>query len=244
VISTDEATALAYSPTTTVAEIETQSPTLLPGDKIDYEGTTLTLGAVEYVVTPDSLRCYAWCDAEARQTRAADAMRAIVEQITTQRLDGIYRYRVVRMVGDRCDLQAARPSSGVPDLIAISMFGAPGIHAQLTPGVEVGVQFFDGDRAQPVITAFAGKGSAGHVPVTLDLVGGGRSIARVGDLVSSGGPGTTVTFDLPPGGSMTPTPMLTLTPYLVSFGLIPPTAVLAAPLYGSIASGSVKGRCG
>jgi len=47
--------------------------------------------------------------------------------------------------------------------------GVSGVHATLTPGVEVLVQFIDGNRAKPAIVGFVGKGGAGFAPVGVDI---------------------------------------------------------------------------
>lgn len=207
-------------------------------DRLD---SPLTVRALEIVITPDASRVVAWCPPEGGVTnQLADTLRAIVERIVDRRLFGKYRYRVVNMTADRANLQAVSNVDGLPDLANISMWaGTAGAHAALTPGAEVLVEFVAGDREDPIITGFVGKGGPGHSPVSLAFCESAQAAARQGDLVQSGGPGTIVVFDTPPGGNA-PLPMTTNTPYLVSFGLIPPTAVLASPLFGAISTGSPK----
>jgi hypothetical protein len=63
--------------------------------------------------------------------------------------------------------------------------GLPGAHATLAPGAEVLVQFIGGDRAQPVVTHFVGRGGPGHSPKKLELGGDtGAEAARKGDVVT------------------------------------------------------------
>jgi hypothetical protein len=201
----------------------------------------LTVRALEIVITPESSRVTAWCPPEGGVTnQLTDTLTAIVERIMDRKLLGKYRYRVVNMTADRVNLQAVSNVDGLPDLANISMWpGVAGAHAVLAPGAEVLIEFIAGNREDPVVVGFVGKGGPGHSPVSLAFCESAQAAARQGDLVQSGGPGTIVVFDTPPGGNP-PLPMTTNTPYLVSFGLIPPTAVLASPLFGAISTGSPK----
>ena len=157
---------------------------ILPGARLSRGlPTTQAVTALEVQASESSIRGYAWA------TRAADpvmsALVGIVEHVAARRLWGHYRYRVVRMVGDRVTLQAVRAADGLPDLLAISMRGAPGVHAELANGSHVLVVFEAGDRAAPAIVAFAAKGDPGFVP-TLTTIGGDNAAseaARKGDTV-------------------------------------------------------------
>ena len=195
-----------------------------------------TVRELEIVVDAGDIRITAWCGGSATGAgHLAGLMRSIVDRTTDAKLWGKYRYRVVRMNVDRAECQAVRKGAGLPDVLPVSMWpGVAGAHAELTPGAEVLIEFIEGDRTMPIITHFAGKDGAGHVPVSLVLCGSTQAAARQGDLVQSGGVGTQVTFAgagpyLVPG-----------VPYLVSFDAVLPTPLLAAPLYGAISTGSPK----
>lgn len=204
----------------------------------------VTVRSLELVVSSDGIRLTAWCPSAGRRSQLADSMRAIVERMTDSRLWGVYRYRVVRMHGDRVDVQAVRAVVGLPDLLAISMWpGVAGAHAELTPSAEVLVQFIEGDREQPVIVGFAGKDGAGHVPTSLTLCGSAQRVARQGDLVQCGGPGTIVTLWPVTGPPAPPNAAVVAgAPHLISFSSVPPNIGPAAPLYGAISTGSPKVR--
>jgi hypothetical protein len=199
----------------------------------------------EYEVRIDKggpLRVLAWTGGDGSEGRLASLLRSIVERATDGKLFGKYRYRVVRMVADRVELQAVRRGAGLPDVLPVSMWpGVAGAHAELAPGAEVLVEFVEGDRTQPIITHFAGKGGPGFVPVSLALCGGKQAVARQGDLVQSGGVGAAII--LTPVSGPSPPAILPGVPYLVSFS-VDPAAVgpLAAPLYGAISTGSPKVR--
>ncbi len=106
--------------------------------------------------------------------------------------------------------------------------GLPGFTVEVPQGARVLLSFDNGDPSKPAAALF----DPGSV-TSIRFADGTQAVARQGDLVESGGPGTVATF-LPipptPGG-----PMATGVPYLVSFAL--PTYPSPAPLYGSIATG-------
>jgi hypothetical protein len=203
----------------------------------------LTIRSFEAVVDSKGARVTAWCPAEGgRQSQIADSVRAIVSRLTDSKIHGVWRYRVVNMKVDRVDVQAIRAAAGLPDLLTISMWpGAAGAHALLTPGAEVLVQFVEGDREQPVITGFSGKGAPGHVPQSLILCGGTMAVARQGDLIMAGGPGTMCTL-MPVSGVGAPpnNAIVAGIPCFISFDTTPPAppGLTAKPLYGSIQTGS------
>lgn len=179
---------LAYDPRERVATLAVDDPGAV------RVGSILTkrierpqaVRSLELRVTPDELRLRAYCGGlEGGYGQATDLLRAIIARVTDAKLFGAYRYRVVRMAGERVELQSVRNLVGLPDLLPISMWpGVAGVHAELAPGAEVLVQFLEGDRAQPIVTAFAGKDGAGFVPTQLMLGGaGGAPAARQGDAV-------------------------------------------------------------
>ena len=193
------------------------------------------------ITVRDEVRVFAWCGgSELGPGRLAGLLQAITETTTRRRLFGKYRYRVVRMRGDRVELQAYTSRPGLPDVLPVSMWpGVAGAHAELAAGAGVLVEFIEGDRAQPMVTGFIGKDGQGFVPESLTLCGSAQRVARQGDLVQSGGPGCSVVFT---GAGAPPNNAVVVgLPYLVSFSA-DPSAVgpLAAPLYGAISTGSPK----
>lgn len=146
-----------------------------------------TVRELELVVTPDSVRVRAWCGGQAgARGRLGSLFRALVQRVTDGQLFGVWRYRVIRMSVDRAELQSVRRAAGLPDILPISMWpGVAGAHAELAPGAEVLVTFVEGDRAQPIIVGFVGKGGPGFVParLTLGAEGSAPNAAREGDTV-------------------------------------------------------------
>lgn len=202
-----------------------------------------TIREFELYVTPGSTRVLAWVGGSAGERgRLAGLLEAIARRATDRPLYGKYRYRVISQRDDgRVELQAVRRDVGLPDLKPIRVWpGVAGAAAELTRGTEVLVEFIEGDPMQPIVTHFAGVDGPGFVPVSLTLCESTMRGARQGDLVQSGGVGCTVTFTpIPPNPAPSMVPGM---PYLVSFDSIAPTPVKAAPLYGSISTGSPKVR--
>lgn len=179
-------TVLAYDPRDRIATLGVDDPGAVRIGSIITERLDgpHTVRSLELKITAGEMRLVAWCGgAETGRGQLADIMRAIVQRSTDGRLWGAYRYRVVRTAGERVELQAVRRIVGLPDLLPISMWpGVPGAYAELAPGAEVLVSFIEGDRAQPVVTHFAGVDGVGFVPGSLILGGKtGSPAARQGD---------------------------------------------------------------
>ena len=146
-----------------------------------------TVRDYEIRVTPDSVRVLAWCGADgSSRGRFADLLRGIVSKIVADLATGPVLYRVSRMNVDRVELQIVNRRDGLPDLLPVSMWpGVAGVHATLTPGAEVLVEFIDGDRTRPIITHFAGKDGVGFVPVRIDFGSSPTSFIALADLVAT-----------------------------------------------------------
>jgi hypothetical protein len=164
----------AYDPRARVATLAVDDLTAIGIGTILSEGLDApqTVRELTIDVSPESTRVRAWCGTDTRYDRIGGLLRALVERVVDERQSGPVKYRVSRMNVDRVELQLVNRRAGLPDLLPISMWpGVAGVHAQLTPGAEVLVEFVDGDRSQPIITHFAGKGGAGWSPVELVLDG-------------------------------------------------------------------------
>lgn len=181
-------TVLAFDPRASLVTLAVDDPRAV------VIGSTLTSGLdgpqvvreLELRITPDELRMQCWTGgAAAGAGHLASMLRAIIARVTDGKLWGAYRYRVVKMAGQRVELQAVRKAAGLPDVLPVSLWpGIPGMHATLTPGAIVLVEFVEGDRTLPIVTHFAGADSEGFVPVELVLGGtAGSPAARQGDAV-------------------------------------------------------------
>lgn len=179
---------LAFDPRARVVTLAVDDPAKLGIGSIIAErlDAPLTVREFELVVTPDELRIVAWCPlAESPEGRLPGLLRTIIERVLAGRLFGKYRYRVLRMAGDRVELQAVSTAAGLPDVLPVSMWpGLAGVHAELAPSAEVLVEFLEGRRSMPVVTGFAGKDGKGFVPVSITIGGPtGSPVARQGDAV-------------------------------------------------------------
>jgi len=131
-----------------------------------------TISSLRVEVSIDSVRVHCWTGGTiGARGRIANALRGIAKRVALDKLFGKYRYRVVNMSGDRAELQAVRQAAGLPDVLPISMKpGVAGAHAKLTGGSIVLVEFIEGDRSLPIVTAFAGKDEgSGHTADELDF---------------------------------------------------------------------------
>jgi hypothetical protein len=103
---------------------------------------------------------------------------------------GLHEYRVVRQIGDRLNLQPARVAYGLPELARVPVRGPAGIKAQVALGELVLVAFADPQSSgsgRPNVVAHAAAGSAGWMPLTLDIGDGPvLGIARMTDPVQAG----------------------------------------------------------
>lgn len=144
-----------------------------------------TLTIVEYEVSIDARGITAVCRTGTADTTLAGLLHAIIDQRVHGTLSLPQEYRVIRMNGDRVDLQITNKQVGYPDMAQVQMApGLAGCHAQLQPGAHVVVQWIAGNRERPIITHFAGKDGVGFDPVSLVLGGAtGAAAARVGDAV-------------------------------------------------------------
>ena len=133
--------------------------------------TPITVRDMEIEITSDIAVVRVWGGGSASSMdRLGDAMRTLIGRATEVKIWGKRTYRVSEMDGDRVKLQAINRSAELPDILPVSMFpGVAGVHAALTPGATVAVEFLDGDPARPVVTGFVGKDGTGFVPVSLTL---------------------------------------------------------------------------
>lgn len=135
-------------------------------------GSTLTerlaspVSVQSYVITIASAGIRALCQTTAD---VPALMRSIIRHEIDAMAPQPRKYRVHAMLPDgRVELRVATQTIGYPDLSPIRMWpGVSGAHAELATGCEVIVQFVDGNRSQPIITHFAGKGVGGFRPASI-----------------------------------------------------------------------------
>jgi hypothetical protein len=167
---------LDYNPRTRTAVLTVDDPgAVVIGSRL--RDPTLpdpqTVHELTIEVTHAAIRLHAWTGGTGgRYGRAAGALRALIAAAGPSEVPiyGARRYRVSSVSGDRLMLQAVNRTAGLPDVGPISAWpGVAGAHAVPAVGAEVLVEFIEGDRAQPYVTAWAGRDGHGFVPVSLLL---------------------------------------------------------------------------
>lgn len=167
---------LDFDPREKIATLAVDDPgAIVVGSVLrDRLRSPLLVRQLELEVSKGALRLTAWGKeggdpaAEERNLRALRAL--ILEAFPEYAFLGRYRYRVVRQVQNRVDLQVVRKRSGLPDVLPVSVHpGMAGLSAELTPGSVVLVEFIEGDTRQPIVTHFASKDEEGFLPVELAI---------------------------------------------------------------------------
>jgi hypothetical protein len=179
---------LAYDPRSRVATLGIDDPSTVTIGALIARGLDKPRVVRELEIRADAegLRATVWLGGgETAPDRLAGLMRSIIARATEGQLFGPWRYRVVRMVSGRAELQPVNTAAGLPDLGPVELWpGVASAHAELTPGSHVLVQFVEGDRAQPIVTHVAPRGASGWIPTTVTIGGeSGPPAARQGDAV-------------------------------------------------------------
>lgn len=118
-------------------------------------------------------------------------------------------------------------------------YGIPGIKAKISKGARCHLAFAAGDSTRPFVCSWE------YDPDKVELnsiFNGAQSLARVGDLVTSGGPGLVCTLmPLTLVGAPPNNAIAAGMPCMISFSAIPAvTPLQQVPLYGAISSGIPK----
>lgn len=118
-------------------------------------------------------------------------------------------------------------------------YGLPGVKAKISNGARCHLAFAAGDQTRPFVTSWE------YDPDTVvlnSIFDGAQSLSRVGDLVTSGGPGLVCTLmPLALVGAPPNNAIAAGMPCMISFSAIPPfTPADQIPLYGAISSGIPK----
>jgi hypothetical protein len=232
---------LDYDPGTRLAQLSVDDLSAIGiGSLIEVEDGARAIRDLTIHARDNDLRVEAWLGGAAgERSRLVRGLRTMVGKIRDERLHGVWRYRVSRFANGLADLEPLDDT--LPSLLQVQQWpGCGGAQATLATDAVVLVEFLDGRRDLPQVRGFA----PGAVERT-SINGDDLPVARQGDLVQSGGVGTVVTFGSPPPTGGGPSvPMYTNVPFLISFDGIPPTAALAAPLYGAVTTGAQKLRTG
>lgn len=119
--------------------------------------------------------------------RLLAAVSLLVRSIMGEYLPGLYRYRFVRTVGDRVELQSLK--KGVwPDLVGVEIGSIPsGSWTNFAAGAIVTVAFEDADpKGTPIVITGPPKGREGHLPVVANLDASGLNIGASATRINLG----------------------------------------------------------
>ncbi len=163
---------LSYDPLTRAAMLACDEP-IVPGtillDPLRFTGPLIVRDVEQTWSADGGARATAWCADEAGSRLQTALVNLVAEKVGLTFLK-TYRYRVVlQNPGDESlILQIIDPLSGAPNAIPFDMWtGVPGIHAKVTPGTEVLVQFTADEPPRPVVVAF--KPGADQFPILIEM---------------------------------------------------------------------------
>lgn len=243
-------------------ELATESPaSFYPG--VSFAAPTIPLTTANMVVhrlSGGTLRTTVYAGSDRLLGPLLQLVRRLVPQL---QYAGINDYVVVGYdeSSQTADLQPMLRSD-LPLLKRVQL-RTPSLKMKLADGTKVGVVFRNLDPTTPSIVDYDSPGTGefaetAHLKVSDTLKLGPDpaelQVARSGDQVACGGLGTQVLFALVPTGDPVPvpTPMMTNTPYFVSFGnvvAVPPVpasfpaqvpALPVGQLYGIVSTGNPK----
>ena len=149
---------------------------VVPG--VTYDG--MQSADIEHELSDGGLRTTLWGSGITHGSRAAAAMRAIVDSVDPDRAyRGLTEYRVVTLEGDCVNLQPVLRSAGMPDLRRVPIRpSVGGGKSTLQPGARVLVSFVNSDPARPFVLAFEEYGGPGFRPLTFEL--DAQTLVRLG----------------------------------------------------------------
>jgi len=226
-----------------------EAPTLLPGQTLRGD----RVSDVEITLEPERLRIEAWLELATPGVgdRLKGALLALVEGLVRKHTDylGPRWGTVVRTdAGGRVEVKLDDDSR--PPVTAVELrAGVPGVELKVADGCRVLVEWEGGDPRRPIarpwdeaglkevrLTASV-KATVNAPSVVLDEAAG-RQVARLGDLVSVGGPAVLVSL-MPLPGNAAPS-VVPAVPYRMVFSRLDGAAPPGPVLYGSILTGNAK----
>jgi len=169
--TTDTHRVLDYDPLERVATLEIQDPRgVVVGSRLE-EGLdeAQVVRELDLRASPAGLRMQVWTGA-GRYGLADSQAYAVHRRYSERHLWGSWRYRVTRTTADGIDARPVLSAHGLPELVGVELSpGVPGCDLNLQAGLEVLVEFIEGDRALPRVVAFAGHDQAAWTPLRLTL---------------------------------------------------------------------------
>lgn len=173
---------LDVDPRDRVIELSTDDlGALLPGAALVSPALEGEWVADDVTIDVDATSLRARVSCVAAGTRGLSALLRTLVQIELRALLlGAHRYRVVRVMGERLELQPVGADPALPPVVAVSIWpGSAGLTVTPRLGVECLVEFVGGQRSQPVVTGFV------HATPADELVAAVDSALRLGGASAS-----------------------------------------------------------
>lgn len=170
--TTDTHRVLDYDPLERVITLEIQDPRgVVVGSRIS-EGLDepQIVRELDLKASTRGLRMQVWTGA-GRYGLADSQAYAAQRRYSDGHLWGSWRYRATRMSDDTIDARPVLSAHGLPDLVGVQLSpGIPGCDVVVPDGLEVLIEFVEGNRALPRVVAFAGHDQTTWTPtrVTID----------------------------------------------------------------------------
>lgn len=213
--TSDDYRVLDYDPINRLVTLEIQDPRgVIVGSRLveGLDAEQVVREITELTATARGLRMQVWTGA-GKYGNADSQTFAMHRRYSEGQLWGSWRYRVTRMSGDTIDARPVLSAHGLPELVAVELSpGVPGCDVDLPDGLEVLVEFVEGNRSLPRVVAFAGHDQSIWTPTQLVLDGAAiklgdgatKGAAREDDSVSVTIPSGTVSVD---PASLNPSPI-------------------------------------
>jgi len=162
---------LFYDPLERIVTLEIQRPGgvvigSILDDGLDEQQTVREL---DLTASASGLRMQVWTG-NGIYGRVDSQAYVMYRRYADKYLFGSWRYRVDRMNGDKIDARPVLTSNGLPELVGVELSpGIPGFDGDLPAGLEILVEFIEGNRSLPRVVGFSGHDQASWTP-TLTVI--------------------------------------------------------------------------